>query len=97
MTQEEIQTVAFEIILHSGDARTLIHKSFGLMREGKDEEALANLDEANNKITLGHKAQTSLLQAYASGEDVNVDGACTGSSYDRYHIKRSCIRDARTT
>lgn len=73
MTQEEIQTVAFEIILHSGDARTLIHKSFGLMREGKDEEALANLDEANNKITLGHKAQTSLLQAYASGEDVNVD------------------------
>lgn len=43
------------------------------MREGKDEEALANLDEVNNKITLGHKAQTSLLLAYASGEDVNVD------------------------
>lgn len=73
MTQEEIQMVAFEIILHSGDARTLIHESFGLMREGKEEEALERLEEANEKITLGHKAQTSLLHTYADGKEVNVD------------------------
>ena len=34
MNQEELQVAAFEIILHSGTARTEIHEAFADMREG---------------------------------------------------------------
>lgn len=33
MKSEDIQVVAFEIILHSGNARTMVHKAFEAMRE----------------------------------------------------------------
>lgn len=73
MEAEQIQTVAFEIILHSGDARTVVHEAFKLMREGKEAEALEKLEAANDKLTEAHKVQTELLQSYAGGEKVNVD------------------------
>lgn len=73
MEQEEIQVVAFEIILHSGTARTSIHDSFKEMRENNYEEAEQLLDEANQEITLAHQSQTDLLQKYASGESINME------------------------
>ena len=33
MNQEELQVAAFEIILHSGSARTTVHEAFADMRE----------------------------------------------------------------
>ena len=41
MNQEELQVAAFEIILHSGTARTEIHEAFADMREGRFDEAEA--------------------------------------------------------
>ena len=38
MNQEELQVAAFEIILHSGTARTEIHEAFADMREGRFDE-----------------------------------------------------------
>ncbi|AZP05578.1 PTS cellobiose transporter subunit IIA [Jeotgalibaca ciconiae] len=73
MDKEQIQAVAFEIILHSGDARTVVHEAFKLMREGNEKTAIEKLEDANNKLTQAHKAQTQLLQSYAGGEEVNVD------------------------
>ncbi|ARB41448.1 MULTISPECIES: PTS cellobiose transporter subunit IIA [Mammaliicoccus] len=73
MEQEEIQVVAFEIILHSGTARTNIHDAFKKMRENNYEEAEQLLDEANQEITLAHQSQTDLLQKYASGESINME------------------------
>ena len=43
MNQEELQVAAFEIILHSGTARTEIHEAFADMREGRFDEAEAKL------------------------------------------------------
>lgn len=73
MEQEQIQSVAFEIILHSGSSRTLIHEAFEMMRNNKFEDAVNALDEANEKILLGHQSQTELMTQYSSGEHINID------------------------
>lgn len=73
MDKDEIQNVAFTIILHSGNSRTLIHEGFGFMRNGEFERTEEKLEEANSELTAAHKSQTSLMQKYTSGEDVNMD------------------------
>lgn len=73
MTKEDLQVIAFEIILHSGDARSIVHEGFQLMREGKYDEAESKMEEANKKLLEAHKSQTSLLQGYASGEEVVME------------------------
>ena len=73
MTKDDLQVVAFEIILHSGDARSIVHEGFQLMREGKYDEAEIKMEEANKKLLEAHKSQTSLLQSYASGEEVIME------------------------
>ncbi|WP_323703156.1 PTS cellobiose transporter subunit IIA [Mammaliicoccus sp. Dog046] len=73
MEQENIQVVSFEIILHSGTARTSIHDAFKCMREDNYVEAEQLLNEANQEITLAHQAQTDLLQKYASGETIDME------------------------
>lgn len=73
MTTDDLQVVAFEIILHSGDARSIVHEGFQLMREGKYDEAESKMEEANKKLLEAHKSQTSLLQSYASGEEVVME------------------------
>lgn len=73
MKAEEIQAVAFDIILGAGDGRALIHEAFELMREGSYKEAEGKLDEANEKLVDSHQSQTGLLKEYASGEKVEMD------------------------
>lgn len=73
MTSEELQVAAFEIILNSGNSRTLIHDSFSKMRKGKFQEADELLNQANEELLLAHRAQTKLLQDYANGETINVE------------------------
>lgn len=73
MTSEELQMVAFEIILNSGNARTIVHESFSTMRNGDLEKASELLNQANEEMLLAHKSQTKLLQDYAGGEIINVE------------------------
>ena len=62
MNQEELQVAAFEIILHSGTARTEIHEAFA-----------DKLDHSNEEILEAHHAQTKLLQDYASGVEIKIE------------------------
>lgn len=73
MTSEDLQVIAFEIILHSGDARTMVHEGFDFMRKGNFEEAEKKMEDANNEILVAHKSQTRLLQSYANGEEVVME------------------------
>ncbi|MBP2622844.1 PTS cellobiose transporter subunit IIA [Streptococcus oricebi] len=73
MNQEELQVVAFEIILHSGTARTVVHEAFADMREGKYEAAAEKLEAANTELVEAHHAQTKLLQDYAGGEEIKIE------------------------
>ncbi|CEI81997.1 PTS cellobiose transporter subunit IIA [Oceanobacillus oncorhynchi subsp. incaldanensis] len=73
MNQEQIQSVAFEIILHSGSSRTMIHEAFAMMRNNEFKNAADKLDEANEEVLLAHQSQTALLQQYSSGETINME------------------------
>lgn len=73
MNQEELQVAAFEIILHSGTARTSVHEAFADMREGRYEEAGQKLELANESLLEAHHAQTKLLQDYASGIEIKIE------------------------
>lgn len=73
MTIEELQVVAFEIILNSGQARTLIHEAFSAMRQGKYDVAAEQLEVANQELLKAHHSQTNLLQDYASGVDIKIE------------------------
>lgn len=73
MEKDQIQNIAFNIILHSGSSRTLIHNAFELMRNNEFESAANKLEEANEDLLSAHQTQSSLLQQYSSGEEVNVD------------------------
>lgn len=73
MTKDDLQEVAFEIILHSGDARTIVHEGLNLMNQGKFEEAEKKMEDANNKLLEAHKSQTKLLQDYANGDEITME------------------------
>ncbi|OFI49511.1 PTS cellobiose transporter subunit IIA [Floricoccus tropicus] len=73
MKSEDIQVAAFEIILHSGEARSTIHQAFSQMREGSFDEADQLLKDANEQILLAHKSQTDLLKEYASGKKIEME------------------------
>lgn len=73
MNVEELQVAAFEIILHSGTARSDIHEAFTLMRSGDYEQAGEKLENANTSLVEAHNAQTELLQQYASGIEIKIE------------------------
>lgn len=73
MTSEEIQLVAFNIIMHSGNARMQIHSAFAAMREADFTKANQLLDDANEEILQAHKSQTELLQNYANGTKIDME------------------------
>lgn len=73
MNPEELQVTAFEIILNSGNARSMVHEAFNAMREGNFVLAEEKLVESNEEILKAHQAQTDLLQEYASGKEIVVE------------------------
>lgn len=73
MEKEKLDVVAFEIIGHSGNSRVLVHQAFQAMREQNFEQANQFLEEAQQEITLAHKAQTDLLHNYANGDEIKIE------------------------
>ncbi|MGT2802052.1 PTS cellobiose transporter subunit IIA [Streptococcus henryi] len=73
MNQEELQVAAFEIILNSGNSRSIVHEAFDAMREGDFELAEAKLQESNEELLKAHQAQTKLLQEYAGGTEIKIE------------------------
>ncbi|MBZ6003151.1 PTS cellobiose transporter subunit IIA [Leuconostoc gelidum subsp. aenigmaticum] len=73
MNSEEIQVIAFEIILHSGNSRTNIHEAFEAMRRKDFKLSDQKLKDSNAELLLAHKAQTNLLQTYAAGTKIDME------------------------
>ncbi|AXQ78626.1 PTS cellobiose transporter subunit IIA [Streptococcus chenjunshii] len=73
MNPEELQVAAFEIILNSGNARSIVHEGFAAMREGNFDLAAEKLEEANEELLKAHQAQTNLLQEYAGGTEIKIE------------------------
>ena len=73
MNSEELQVAAFEIILNSGNARSIVHEAFDAMSKGNYALAEEKLKESNDELLKAHQSQTHLLQEYAGGKEVNVE------------------------
>lgn len=63
-----IEVYAMNMIMHAGDARTLIMDALEDVANNKDEEALKKLEEAHKELIEAHQIQTSYIQHVASDE-----------------------------
>ena len=64
--------VATKVIIHAGNARTLISAALKNAEEGKFDEAEKLLAEAEQEINAAHHTQTETIQAEARGEGVDM-------------------------
>lgn len=65
---EDLNMIAMEIILHAGNARTLIMEAYELMGEEAFDHSREKLKEAKEEFVLAHKSQTEVIQGEARGE-----------------------------
>ncbi|MCG8540336.1 MAG: PTS lactose/cellobiose transporter subunit IIA [Clostridia bacterium] len=67
-----IESIAMQIIINSGDARSNAFKALEHAKNGDFVGAENCLNEAKEKALDAHRAQTELLQKEASGDNMKV-------------------------
>ncbi|MFB7140210.1 PTS lactose/cellobiose transporter subunit IIA [Gottfriedia sp. NPDC056225] len=72
MTKEELYNLSFQLILHSGNARSLAMEAIYTAKEKKFDLAFEKLSEADREFSHAHRFQTQLIQAEAGGEDFDT-------------------------
>jgi PTS system cellobiose-specific IIA component len=69
---DTLETMAFHLILHGGNARSSAMEAIQFAKEGKLPEAEEKLQEAANELKEAHRLQTTLIQQEAGGEKVEL-------------------------
>jgi cellobiose PTS system EIIA component len=72
LTKEELYNLSFQLILHSGNARSLAMEAIFIAKEKNFSTALEKLAEADSEIIHAHRFQTQLIQAEASGDQFEI-------------------------
>lgn len=70
---EDINSIAFELILYAGNGRSSSMEAIQEAKKGNFERAEELLKEATKELGKAHKFQTKLIQAEASGESNPVN------------------------
>ncbi|MBD3108279.1 PTS lactose/cellobiose transporter subunit IIA [Bacillus sp. AGMB 02131] len=65
LTDEQI---SFQIILHSGNARSKVIQALRVYREGRVEEAEALIQQAEEDLSVSHDIHFQMVQKEACGE-----------------------------
>lgn len=68
LTEEQ---VSFQLILHSGNARSKLLQSLKRFRENQEEEAFELMKEAEGDLRHAHDIHFQMVQQEASGEATN--------------------------
>ncbi|MDM5328565.1 PTS lactose/cellobiose transporter subunit IIA [Neobacillus sp. CF12] len=68
MNKEEIYEISFQLILHSGNARSLSMEAIYEAKNGNIDGAREKICEAEMEFNKAHRFQTELIQGEASGE-----------------------------
>lgn len=68
----EMNDIAFNLILYSGNARSKVMESLKSARENYFEQAQQTLEEADKALEKAHKVQTDVLQREANGEKTEM-------------------------
>lgn len=69
----DIQSIAMQIIVNAGDAKSFAFKALKYAKEGEFDKAEKSLKNCKEKILAAHKIQTDMLQKEASGDNVDVN------------------------
>lgn len=70
---DTLEQSSFQIILHSGTARSTAYEAFDLAVDAKFAEAKAKLDEAEEHLANAHRVQVDLIQQEAQGNPVPLN------------------------
>jgi cellobiose PTS system EIIA component len=72
LTKEELYNLSFQLILHSGNARSLAMEAIYEAKERNFESAREKLKEADEAFVQAHHFQTDLIQKESSGETLEL-------------------------
>ncbi|MES9683526.1 PTS cellobiose transporter subunit IIA [Bacillus sp. AFS001701] len=72
-TDTNNEQIALQLILHSGNAKSLLMEAMYKARDGEFEEARRKVNEANAELRLAHHSQTSLIQSEAGGQQYKIN------------------------
>lgn len=72
MTKEELYNLSFQLILHSGNARSFAMEAIYDSKDLHFELAQEKLSEADREFSQAHHFQTQLIQAEAGGADFDI-------------------------
>ena len=70
MNREDVTLLGFEIVAYAGDARSKMLEALKAAQSGDFAKAEQLVKDAEGCLNDAHKAQTSLLQKEATGEDI---------------------------
>jgi cellobiose PTS system EIIA component len=71
-TKEDLSELSFQLILHSGNARSCAMEAIALQKQGKTSDAQDKLKEAEQEFVAAHKIQTALIQQEVNGEKFDI-------------------------
>lgn len=72
MTKEDLSELSFQLILHSGNARSCAMEAIALQKQSKSSDAQDKLKEAEQEFVAAHKIQTALIQQEVNGEEFDI-------------------------
>lgn len=67
-----MEEVIMQLIMHSGEARSFSMEAIQAAKAGKADEAKSLMEKAEEELGQAHNAQTSLIQAEAGGEKIEI-------------------------
>lgn len=67
-----LEMTIFQLITHSGDAKSSLFEAIHFAKEGNFKEAEAKIEAAESQLAMAHKIQTGLIQTEAQGEKTEV-------------------------
>ncbi|MEW5552948.1 PTS lactose/cellobiose transporter subunit IIA [Peribacillus frigoritolerans] len=72
ITKQDLSELSFQLILHSGNARSCALEAIALQKQGKSSDAQDKLKEAEQEFVAAHKIQTALIQQEVNGEKFDI-------------------------
>ena len=70
---ESMEVASFQLILHSGNARSSAHEALSMIKQNLKPQGLEKLKEAKAELLIAQKEHAQLLRRYANAEEIQVD------------------------
>lgn len=91
---ERSYEIAFQLILHAGDAKSKAEESIQFANEGNFDGASIQIKAASNELKEAHKIQTDLIQAEANGSRYELNILLVHAQ-DHYAMALTAIDNAK--